>query len=56
MTADNLPRLGMESVDSFNCEHGEGFYFVWNISNLISPFLNKPLCFSSVVLWGIRRF
>ena len=24
MAADNLPRLGLESVDSFNCEHGEG--------------------------------
>ena len=25
MIADNLPRLGLESVDSFNCAHGEGF-------------------------------
>ena len=25
MTADNLPRLGLESVDSFNCAHGEVF-------------------------------
>ena len=39
MRADNLPRLGLESVDSFNCEHGEGFYFVWNTSSRISPFM-----------------
>ena len=26
MGPDNLPRLGLESVDSFNCAHGEGFY------------------------------
>ena len=25
----NLPRLGLESVDSFNRVHGEGFYFAW---------------------------
>ena len=27
MPTDNLPRLGLESVDSFNCAHGEGFLF-----------------------------
>ena len=27
MGADNLPRLGLESVDSFNCEHGEGVLY-----------------------------
>ena len=53
---DNLPRLGLESVDSFNCEHGEGFYFVWNTLSRISPFPNKSLCFSSVGLWRMRRF
>ena len=26
MSSDNLPRLGSESVDSFNCAHGEGFF------------------------------
>ena len=41
MTADNLPRLGLESVDSFNCEHGEGFYFVWNTLSRISPFNSR---------------
>ena len=39
MASDNLPRLGLESVDSFNCAHGEGFYFVWNTSSRISPFM-----------------
>lgn len=29
MPTDNLPRLGLESVDSFNCAHGEGF-FIFN--------------------------
>ena len=56
MTADNLPRLGLESVDSFNCEHGEGFYFVWNTLSRISPFPNKSLCFSRVGLWQMHRF
>lgn len=56
MSTDNLPRLGLESVDSFNCEHGEGFYFVWNTLNLISPFPSKLLCSSSVVLWLMQRF
>ncbi len=41
MNADNLPRLGLESVDSFNCEHGEGIYFVWNTAIRISSVLNK---------------
>ena len=41
MSADNLPRLGLESVDPFNCEHGEGFYFVWNTSSRISPFNSR---------------
>ena len=56
MSADNLPRLGLESVDSFNCAHGEGFYFVWNTSSRISPFPNKSRCFSNVGLWRMRRF
>ncbi len=39
MVSDSLPRLGLESVDSFNCAHGEGFYFVWNTLSRISPFM-----------------
>ena len=56
MASDNLPRLGLESVDSFNCEHGEGFYFVLNTLSRISPFPDKSLCFSRVGLWQMHRF
>ena len=46
MSADNLPRLGLESVDSFNCEHGEVFLFYdLSTAGLNVFFSSASLCF-----------
>ena len=45
MASDNLPRLGLESVDSFNCEHGEGVLY-WRCTiddwRIVHPIYEDP--------------
>ena len=50
MSADNLPRLGLESVDSFNCEHGEGFYFTLLFIDYCKSNYCRTLYFPAITL------